>query len=163
VNGKRMIVVGSLVVAVAVGALVPMAMAQVPVAHEAATTFDSPVPEPPGEEFPPVPDVDTTGVQGYVAAVGVGAIITVIIEILKRVGAVPDGAAGRWATIANIVAFAGLTVAGVFGVDYSGDSAQAIFDLVHRVGQAILMIISSPLFHGVMREANILPALADRE
>jgi len=149
---KRVLIVGALVVTIAVVVALPV-VAQDPAP---ATTFDSPV-EPPGE-WPPVPDVDVGGLEDFVGAVGVGAVITVVIEILKRFGVVPDGQAGRWATIANVVAFAGLVLAGVFGLDYSGDQAKAIFDLIYRVGQAILMIISSPMLYKLFRAANVFPA-----
>jgi len=145
---KRVLIVGVLVVSVLVVGVVP-ALAQDPV------PFESPVD--PGD-WPPVPDVDTGGMADFVGAVGIGAVITVVIEILKRFGLVPDGAAGRWATIANIVAFAALALAGVFGIDYSGDQAKVIFDLIYRIGQAILMIISSPVFYDLLRKANVFPA-----
>jgi len=147
-----------LVVAVTVGVLVPFALAQAP---GPATTFESPIPPP--EEWPPVPDVDVGGLTDYVGAIGLGAVITVVIEILKRLKVVPDGQAGRWATIANVVAFAVLVFCGVFGVDYSGDQAKAIFDLLHRIGQAILTIISSPILFKVLREANVLPEMISRK
>ena len=146
---KRVLIVGVLVVSVVVVGVVP-ALAQDPI------PFESPV-DPP-VEWPPVPDVDTGGMEDFVGAVGIGAVITVVIEILKRFGLVPDGAAGRWATIANVVAFAGLVLAGVFGIDYSGDQAKVIFDLIYRIGQAILMIISSPVFYDLLRKANVFPA-----
>jgi len=146
---KRVLIVGVLVVSVVVVGMVP-ALAQDPI------PFDSPV-DPPGE-WPPVPDADVGGLTDFVGVVGIGALITVVIEILKQFGLVPDGQAGRWATLANIVAFAGLAIAGVFGVDYSGDQAKAIYDLIYRIGQAILMIISSPVLFKVLRGANVFPA-----
>ena len=124
--------------------------------------FDSPLPPLPDGEYPHLPPVDLGGMEDYVASVGIGAVIMVAIEILKRLNVVPDGQAGRWATIANVIAFAGLVVAGVFGVDYSGDQARAILDLLERVGQAALMIISSPLLFRFLREAGVLPLLKER-
>ena len=123
--------------------------------------FESPV-DPPGG-WPPVPDVDMGGLEGYVAAMGLGAIITVVIEILKRLKAIPDGQAGRWATIANVVVYAILVIAGIFGIDYSGDKAKAIFDLLHQIGQIVLAIISSPIFFRLLRQMNVLPELPQRK
>lgn len=156
-KSKQMIVVGViLLAAVLIGVMVPVVMAH------PLPTFTSPVP-PPEDEWPPVPDVDTGSLTDYVSAIGLGAVITVVIEILKRLSVIPDGQAGRWATIANVVAFAGLVVAGVFGVDYSGDQAAAIFDLLHRIGQAVLTIISSPIFFQVLRGAGVLPKMASHK
>jgi len=129
--------------------LVSGAMAQQP------QPFDSPVP-PPGGEYPPLPDVPVGGLEDYVASLGIGVVVMVVIEILKRFQLIPDGQAGRWATVANIVIFAGLVVAGIFGVDFTGDTAQSIIDILQRVGQAILLIISSPIFFKILRSVEIL-------
>jgi len=150
--GTALVVVGlvvGLVMAVVVGSVV----AQEP------QPFESPLA---GEEWPPVPPVGVEGVEDYVAAVGIGGIITVVVEILKQVGAIPDGQAGRWATLANIVAFAVLAVVGVFGVDFTGDTATAIYDLLERIGQAVLMVMSSPIVFRVMRGAEVFRPLGDR-
>jgi len=128
--------------------LVGGAMAQEP------QPFISP---PPGGEYPPLPDVDVGGVEDYVASLGIGAVVMVVIEILKRLQVIPDGQGGRWATVANIVIFAGLVVGGIFGVDFTGDTAQSIIDILQRVGQAILLIISSPIFFKILRSTEILP------
>lgn len=114
------------------------------------------------EGMPPLPPVDVGEVKDYVAALGVGSVILVAVEILKRLKVLPDGAAGRWATLANIVAFAGLAVAGVFGVDFGNDNIQNILNLLERVGQAVITIISSPLLFRLLREGGILGPLAGR-
>jgi len=114
------------------------------------------------EEMPPLPPVDVGGIKDYVAMLGVGSVILVVVEILKRLKVLPDGTAGRWATLANIVAFAGLAVAGVFGVDFGSDYIQNILDLLQRVGQAVLTILSSPLLFRLLRKGGILGPLAGR-
>lgn len=103
-----------------------------------------------------LPPVDFGEIEEYVASLGVGALIMVAIEILKRVGAIPDGQAGTWATVANVVAFAALVVAGVFGVDLQGGQMQGVLDLLVRIGQGGLTIISSPLLFEVLRQAQVL-------
>lgn len=123
--------------------------------------FESPLP-PPGEEWPPVPPVDLGGIEEYVGLVGLGGVITVVVEVLKRLKVVPDGQAGRWTTIANIVGFAVLVGLGVLGVDYTGDAAAGIFDLLERIGQAVLLVISSPLFFQVLRSMGVFPQLKGR-
>jgi len=149
-----------IVVALGIGVAVPV-MGQDLARGPAAVMFESPI-EPPGD-WPPVPDVDMGGLEGYVAAMGLGAIITVVIEILKLLKAIPDGQAGRWATIANVVVYAILVIAGIFGIDYSGDKAKAIFDLLHQIGQIVLAIISSPIFFRLLRQMNVLPELPQRK
>lgn len=72
------------------------------------------------QEGPELPDIGPLG--EYVAAVGVGTMLMILVEILKRLGAVPDGQAGVWVAVGNVVAFAGLYVAGVFGFDVMGTS-----------------------------------------
>jgi hypothetical protein len=154
---KQAVVWGVLVVvALGVGVVVPVGLAR----GAMVLTFESPIE--PGE-WPPVPDVDVGGIKDYVAAVGLGAIITVVIEILKRLAIIPDGQAGRWATIANVVVYAILVVAGIFGIDYSGDKAKAIFALLHQIGQIVLAIISSPIFFKLLRQMNVLPELPQRK
>lgn len=182
---KQAVVWGVLaVVAVAIGVVVPVvgqevargpavlpsempgewpavSLIDLPEEWPAMLAFESPI-EPP-EGWPPVPDVDTGGLEGYVAAMGLGAIITVVIEILKRLKMIPDGQAGRWATIANVVVYAALVVAGIFGIDYSSDKAKMFFDLLHQVGQIVLAIISSPIFFRLLRQMNVLPELPQRK
>ena len=145
-NRKRLIVGVCLVLAVFIGIAAPRVLAQEPM------PFDSPLP---GSEYPPLPPVDVGGMEDYVASVGIGAVVMMIIEILKKLGAVPDGQAGRWATVANIVIFAGLVVAGIFGVNYAGDDARMLYDLLNRIGQAALLVVSSPLLFEAMRLAQV--------
>ena len=73
-----------------------------------------------------VPDIDLGAIEEYVAAVGIGAVLTLLVDILKRAGVVPDGQAGVWATAANLVVFAGLYIGGIFGFDVGGDATQNI-------------------------------------
>jgi len=115
--------------------------------------FDSPIP---GEEFPPLPDVDTGKIDEYIASLGLGSVVMVVIEILKQLKVVPDGQAGRWATLANVVLFGILAVAGVFGVDYTGDTARMVFDVLNRIGQVVLAILTSPIFFKGLRMAQVL-------
>ena len=157
---RKLVVWGVLVVvALAIGVVVPVVGQEVG-RGPAMLAFGSPI-EPPGG-WPPVPDVDTGGLEDYVAAMGLGAIITVVIEILKRLKVIPDGQAGRWATIANVLAYGALVVAGIFGIDYSGDKAKAILALLHQIGQIVLAIISSPIFFRLLRQMNVLPELPQR-
>jgi len=139
--------VGLLIVALLMLVLILPVMAQQP------QPFDSPIP---GEEFPPLPDVDTGKIDDYIASLGLGSVVMVVIEILKQLKVVPDGQAGRWATLANIVLFAVLAVAGVFGVNYAGDTARMIFDVLNRIGQVVLAILASPIFFKGLRMAQVL-------
>lgn len=112
------------------------------------------------QEGPEIPDIGPLG--EYVAAVGVGAVIMVIIEILKRVGAIPDGEAGKWAGIANVIAFAGLYVAGVFGFDMMGDLPQQVLNILEQVGKLILMFLSAIGSFKAARSARVIKPMRAR-
>jgi len=120
--------------------------------------FNSPLPG-----WPPVPPVDLTGVNEWMAMGGLSAVGLAVIEVLKRLGVIPDGAASRWASIFNIVGFAVLTIVGVFGVDVVNNTdIQNVFDMLVRVCQAVLVVLGSPLLFKLVRRMGILPPLKDR-
>lgn len=103
-----------------------------------------------------VPEMPDTGkMEDYVAAVGIGAIITLVIEIIKAVGGIPDGQAGQWATMANVVAFAALWVAGAFGFNPTGAAVQDLLGILEQMGKLVLMIVTSPSFHNLLRDAEV--------
>jgi len=156
---KRMLV-GLLVLGLLVAGTAVAVVAQEEPDPGTLALFESPIPPP--EEWPPVPDVDVGGIEGFLAALGISGVIATVIEILKVLGAVNDGAAGRWATIANVVVFAVLVILGVFGVDYAGDSAKMVYDLLYRVGQIVLSILGSPIFFWLMRQAGVFLPLPGR-
>ena len=106
------------------------------------------------QEGPDLPDVGPIG--EYVAAVGVGAVIMVLIEILKRLGVIPDGQAGQWAGIANVVAFAVLYVLNVFNLDVMGDLPQRILAVLEQVGKFVLMLLSAVGSFKAARSAKML-------
>jgi len=124
----------------------------------ALMTFDSPLP-PPGPVLPPV---DLGEIEGWMATIGVGALALLLAELLKRLGVLPDGSAGLFATVCNVVAFAGLMVAGVFGFDVTGSSAQSVIEILTAIGQLALMVISSPITFKLLRDANVLKPLPSR-
>jgi len=109
------------------------------------------------QDGPEMPDVAPLG--EYVAAVGVGAVIMVLVEILKQVGAIPDGQAGKWAGIANVVAFAALYVANVFNFDVMGDLPQQVLAILEQVGKLILMLLSAVGSFKAARATNIAKPL----
>jgi hypothetical protein len=118
-----------------------------------ATTFASPV-DPSPTPDPDLPDV--APMEDYVAAVGVGSIITLLIQIFKALGWVPDGQAGRWATTANVVAFAGLWIAGAFGFAVASSPVQNILSILEQGGKLVLMVITSPVFFEILRDAKVI-------
>jgi len=122
------------------------------------TTFDSPLPPP----EPVLPPVDLGGMEEWMAAVGVGGVVLLLAELLKRLGVLPDGSAGLFATVCNVVVFAGLMVAGVFGFDVTAGGAQSVIEILTAIGQLALMVISSPVTFKLLRDANVLRPLPDR-
>jgi hypothetical protein len=121
-------------------------------AGAAPTPFLSPLPPP--VPRPPLPDVQP--IAGYVAAVGIGAIITLLVQILKAFGLVADGQAGKWATAANVVVFAGLWVAGAFGFDVTDSAVQNVLTILEQLGKLILMVVTSPVFFQVLCSAQVV-------
>ena len=119
------------------------------------TSFDSPL-------LPPIGGVDLGPETDYLAAAGIGSIITLVVEILKRLKVLPDGSAGKIATVANVVVFAVLYVAGVFGFDVGTDAAQNIVAILHQVGVLVLQIVSSPVLFGILRNAKVITPMASR-
>ena len=98
---------------------------------------------------------DITQIEEYVAAVGVGALIMLAIEILKKIGIIPDGQAGTWAAIANVVAFAALYIAGVFGFDPLGAGFQQVLAVLAAIGKLVLMLVSTFGLFEQLRAANV--------
>ena len=119
------------------------------------TAFDSPL-------LPPIEGVDLAPGTDYLVAVGIGGLITILVEILKRTKVLPDGSAGQVATTLNVVVFAGLYVAGVFGFDVGTDAAQNIVSILHQVGVLALQIVSSPVLFGQLRNAGVMPKVTGR-
>jgi len=98
---------------------------------------------------------DISQIEQYVAAVGVGALIMLAIEILKKIGIIPDGQAGTWAAIANVVAFAALYIAGVFGFDPLGAGFQQVLAVLAAIGKLVLMLVSTFGLFEQLRAANV--------
>jgi hypothetical protein len=59
--------------------------------------------------------------------VGFAALVSVLIEVLKKFGLVPDGYGGLAAAIGNIIVFAIAAIGGFYGWDLGGlDSLMAM-------------------------------------
>lgn len=126
----------------------------------ATTTFTTPLP---GGDWPPVPPIDLGGLNEYVALAGLSSVIMLVVEVLKRLGVIPDGQASRWTSLGNIVGFAVLAVVGIFGIDFATNTdIQNVLDLLTRIGQGILAILGSPILFNLMRQWSILPPLTKR-
>ena len=134
-------------------------LADAPITDTLTTTFESPLPG----EWPPVPPIDLGGINEYVALAGLSTVIMMVVEVLKRLGVVPDNQAARWTSLGNIVGFAVLSVVGVFGIDFATNTdIQNVLDLLTRIGQGILAILGSPLLFNMLRQWKILTPLAKR-
>lgn len=91
----------------------------------------------------PAPDPALGEIDGFLAALGLGAVMTVVVQALKRAGLIPDGASGTVVTALNVVLFTVLIIVGAFGLDLGGDAATAIFSVIAQVGKLLAAILSS--------------------
>ena len=92
-----------------------------------------------------------TEIERVVYSVGLGGAVSVLVQLLKRFGAIPDGAGGTAATAINVVVFAVLIgINTVFGVDLSGEGAQGVFDVIARLADLLAAVLASlGTFHGL--------------
>jgi len=104
-----------------------------------------------------VPEIDQV-----LAATGLGVIIMLVIEALKRGGLVPDGQAGAWMAIAGALAYLLLLVLGVFDIDLASPDAQVVIALLTQLAQLALTIISGLGSFGLLRQGEILNKLPGR-
>ncbi len=116
------------------------------------TTFANPI----------VPPVDLGSIKAWLAVIGVLPVVGIVVELLKRAGAIKDGMAAVWSTILNIGLFFVLFILGVFGIDVSGDAAQDVYAILIQVGTLALMIFGSPAMYRLARAFGIVKPLTDR-
>ena len=109
---------------------------------------------------PEMPDLGP--LNEYVAAAGVGAVIVILVEILKHLGAIPDDQAGVWAAVGNVIAFAALYISGVFGFDVMGDLPQQVLAILEQVGKLVLMFLSTIGSFKAARAAGVIKPLVSR-
>lgn len=114
-------------------------------------------------EQPVIPGEIETGIEDWMTTLGLGGFSLVLVEILKRLGVVPDGQAGKWATTINVLLFAALAVAGTFGLDLQGDTFQNVAAVLQQLGKLAMAIMSSPMFHSMLRGASIVNPLPSRK
>jgi hypothetical protein len=108
------------------------------------------------EDPPPDPAPAIDEIDRFIAALGLGGAVSVLVQILKKFGIVPDGAGGTAATAINVVVFAvliGLNT--IFGVDLGGDGAQGVFDIIARGAQLIASILASFGTFGTLRANKV--------
>jgi hypothetical protein len=89
---------------------------------------------------------------------GFGALIGLIINILKTVGVVKDGQATNWATGLNLVLLVALFIGKVVGFDVAGldGIASQFADSGIAILQLIVMIGGSRLFHNTLRGVPVV-------
>ena len=98
----------------------------------------------------------------YLAIAGIGPLIMLIVEVAKRFGKVPDGAAGKISAVGCIVAYAGLVIAGIFGFNIQGDTPQVIIELLSTVLKLLLSIGTAVGSFKVMRAGQVFNPLSQR-
>lgn len=96
-----------------------------------------------------------TALQNYISFIGLGVVVMVIVEIIKKTGKLPDGQAGTVATLINGLLFVVIVVLNLFGVDIEGEQAKAVIVILNKVAELALLILSSVGSFAAMRAANI--------
>jgi hypothetical protein len=109
----------------------------------APATAQNPVDSPlPGG---PVDDI-TTDFENLPAYFGLGAVVSLLIMVARRVG-LPDGWGGYANLIVGIIAFA--------VVKLTGDSADRVFELARELAEVLLLVMGGQLFHASAKYARL--------
>jgi len=83
--------------------------------------------------------------------VGLGALLAAIIEVLKKLGVIPDGYAGLAAAIANVVVFAVIEIAiGFFDIDLT-----TLDGILAMIAALVTAIAGSLLTHKAGRAMKV--------
>ncbi len=82
-------------------------------------------------------------IDDFIAALGLGGAVAVVVQALKQFGLIPDGSSGTVATVINVVLFAVLIIVGAFGLDLEGDTSAAIFSVIAQLANLGGAILSS--------------------
>ncbi len=97
-----------------------------------------------------------------VGALGLGVLVMAVVQVLKRLGVIPDGWGGSMAAILNIVILLVLTVGvEVFKVDLEGEQAVAVLGVLKLIGELMLAVLTSVTTFGKARAANVYGFRAD--
>lgn len=105
-----------------------------------------------------IPEIDQA-----LGAAGLGLLVMVIVEILKRLLVIPDGQAGIWATILGVLGYLVILVLGYFRIDLTQGPAQDVVALFIKLGEMALALITALGGFGLLRKANVLPPMASRQ
>jgi len=121
-------------------------------------------------------NIVVTIVLGFASLIGISKLVAALVNILKLVGLVRDGAANKWAAGLNLVAFIALVAFGVFRPDlamsildgYAGQIAMVILFVLGFVVQ----ITGSKSAHDDLKAAGVpligishnynIPSVADQ-
>ncbi|RLC82119.1 MAG: hypothetical protein DRJ03_08855 [Chloroflexi bacterium] len=112
---------------------------------------------------PDIPDPIAEPINEWAAGFGLSAFVMTVVEMLKRLGWLKDGTAGRWASLGNLLGFGILMVVGVFGVDIHGDAVHSIVEILTALAQLALMIVGAPFIHARLRSARVLRPMKNRK
>lgn len=94
----------------------------------------------------------------YLALAGVAALVTVLVNILKRLGVITDGQAPTASLLLNLVGFGLFVVASVAGIDVGG--IDIVLGSIAALLEALLGLIGqiglSRAFHVGLRGAPLI-------
>jgi len=91
----------------------------------------------------------------FVAAIGLGGLESLIVQVVKRLGWLPDGWGGTLVFALNLAIVLALVIAGAFGFDYEGETGQEILNMLALGAELIASFLSSIGFFTASRRAEL--------
>lgn len=88
----------------------------------------------------------------FAGVLGLGAVVSSLIQVLKVFNLIPDGTGGQVTVVANLLIFIGAYALGLLGYDVAGEPVK---QGIIAVGELVGVILTSILFFKGMRTANV--------
>lgn len=88
----------------------------------------------------------------FAQVLGLGAVVSTLIQVLKAFSLIPDGTGGQVTVVANMLIFVAAYAAGLMGYDVAGEPVK---QGIIAVGEVVGVILTSILFFKTMRTANV--------
>ncbi len=97
------------------------------------------------------------------AALGLGALVPLGVEITKRLGLLPDGTAGQVNAVAGVLLYSLVLTSDIFGLDLTGEPAQLLIIGLQQAFNMTLTVITGLKTFGILRKGQILKPLPSRQ
>ena len=99
----------------------------------------------------------------YVGLAGIGALIAVLVNLVKYTGVIADGDSLKWASAFNMVGFAAYWAVGLFNPDLLADNIGTVDEAAGMIASAASIIIaiviqfgSSPAVQNILRGIPVI-------